>query len=111
MIVCGGAVLAGGLTWRALETGTISNHADNFVGDVFFGAGKFSLWSGRDLRVLDVRLVHEILSDGNGAVFKIVVLGEEPRIPRGRLFDADVHDERVLDLFCVIEDTGGSTSD
>ena len=38
-IVCGGAVLVGGMTWHALMTGNIINHADNVLGDGFVGDG------------------------------------------------------------------------
>ena len=62
-----------------------------------------------DLDVLDGRLFHEVLADGDGAVSKIIGLGEYPRIPCGRLLDAVIQGERVLDLFYVVEDVGGST--
>ena len=58
MIVYGGAGLAGGPTWHALATVTIINHADDFLGDGFVGAGEFSLLSGGNICVLDGRLVH-----------------------------------------------------
>ena len=68
----------GGMTWRAMATGTISDHAADVYGDGFVGAGAFYLLSGRDLHVLDDRLVHEVLADGDGVVFKIFGLGEDP---------------------------------
>ena len=68
----------GRLSWRALEMGTISNHAGDVLGDGFIGAGEFSFLIGRDIHVLDIRMVHEVLEDGYGAVFKTVGLGEDP---------------------------------
>ena len=66
--------------------------------------------SVRYICVLDDRLFHEALTDGDVAVFKIVVLGEEPQIPHSRLLDAAVHGENKLNISCIIEDVGGSTS-
>ena len=78
LIFCGGTGLAGVMTWRALVTGTISNHADDVLGDGFVGASKFSLLSGGYICVLGVRLVHEVVVDGDVAVFKTVGLGKDP---------------------------------
>ena len=65
MIVCGVAVLAGGLTWRALETGTISDHADDVLGDGFVRSSEFSLLVSRYIFIFDGHLVHEVLIDGD----------------------------------------------
>ena len=46
LIVCGGAGLVVGLTWRPLEKGTIINHADYILGDGFVGSSEFYLLSG-----------------------------------------------------------------
>ena len=67
--------------------------------------------SGGDICVLDGCLVHEILSDGDGTVFKVIGLGEYPCVPRIRLIEAAIHSECVMDTFCVVEDTGGHTRD
>ena len=90
--------------------GNIIDHSDNVLADGFVYAVEFALLSVGNLWVLDVRLVHEIMADGDGAVFEIVGVGEDPQIPCDRLLDADVHSERVLDLFYVVKYTGGSTS-
>ena len=58
--------------------GNIRNHDDDVLGDNFFGVGEFELLSGRDFCVLDVHLFHEVLEDGDEAIFKIVGLGEDP---------------------------------
>ena len=55
LIVCGGAVLAGGLTRRVMVTGTIRNHDENFLGDVFVRAIEFYLLSGGDIHVGDLQ--------------------------------------------------------
>ena len=64
-----GKGLAGRLTWRAIVTGTISNHSDDVLVDGFVGAGESALLRGRDICVFDCRLVHEVLADVNGYVF------------------------------------------
>ena len=58
--------------------GNISNHADDVLGDLFVRSGEFSLLSGGNICVLDGRLFREVLTYGDGAVFKIVSLGEDP---------------------------------
>ena len=58
--------------------GNISNHADDVLGDLFVRSGEFSLLSGGDICVLDGHLFHEVLTDGDGAVFKIVGFGKDP---------------------------------
>ena len=67
-----------GLIWSALVTITIINHADNVFGDVFFGASKFFLLGSGYLCVFDGCLVHEFLTDGDGTLFEIIVLGKDP---------------------------------
>ena len=74
----GARVFVGGLSFCIIMASTISNYADDVLDDGFVGAGEFSLLSGRYVRVINGCLVHEVLSDGDGAVFKIVVLGKDP---------------------------------
>ena len=109
-IVCKVAGFSGGLTWHALVASNIINHADGILGDSFVRAGEFSLLSGGDLIVLDVCLVHEVLADGDVAAFKIVSIGNDPLLPRGRLLDVAIHGECVLYLSCIFKDAGGRTS-
>ena len=45
---------------------------------MFFGASKFSLLGSGYLCVFDGCLVHEFLTDGDGALFEIIVLGKDP---------------------------------
>ena len=66
---------------------------------------------GRYIHVLDVYLVHKVLADGDGAVFKFIRLGEDPRMSRGRLLDPAIYGDRALDLFRVVEDTDRRASD
>ena len=77
----------------------------------FFKLDKFYLLSNEDLCVIDVRLVHEFLVDGDGYVFEIVNIREDPWIPCGRLLDAAVHREDMLDLFYVVDEADGHTND
>ena len=100
----------GWITWPALSTVTVINHADNVLSGGFVGAGEFSLLSGGDLRIIDSHMVHEVLKDGDGAVFGNVGLDKDPRIPCDQLFDASVHDDRVLNMLCTFEEAGGGTS-
>ena len=58
--------------------GNISNHIDDVLGDFFVRSGEFPLLSGGNICVLDGHLFHEVLTYGDGAVFKIVGLGEDP---------------------------------
>ena len=76
---------------------------------VFLEPVNFALLSGGDIFLLDGRLAHKFLEDGNVSIFKIVGLGEDPLITCGRLLDVAVHGGRVLDLLYIVEDTGGRT--
>ena len=76
LIVCGGAGFVGVLTLCTLAAITINNYSEIFLGDSFVGAVEFSLLSGGDLCIIDGCLVHEVLVDDYGAVFKIVSLGK-----------------------------------
>ena len=53
LIVCRGPGFAVGMTWSALASITIINHAGDVLGDGFVVSGKFSLLSGRYLCLLD----------------------------------------------------------
>ena len=66
---------------------------------------------GGDLFILDGCLVHEVFSNGDGAVFKVIGIGEDPYVTCGRLIDSDIHGERVLGMLCVFEDAVGRTSE
>ena len=76
--VCGGAGFVGGLSFHIIVASTISNYSDDVLDDGFVGAGEFSLLSGRYVCVINGCLVHEVLADGDGAVFEIFGIGEEP---------------------------------
>ena len=111
MICCRDAGFASGMAWCALTTSTVINNADNILSDGFVGAGKFDLLGGGDLCVLDICLVREVLSDGDGAILKVNVCGKGPCIPRGQMIDAVVHSESVLDMFYTINDVSGCASE
>ena len=64
-----------------------------------------------DLFVFYGRLFHEALTDGDGAIFKIIGLGKDSLVPRRWLLDAVVHGEDVLKIFCIVEDSGGRASE
>ena len=96
---------------HALVAITISDNADDFLGDGFFGASEFSLFGGGDICVFDGRLVHEVLIYGYGGVLEIISLGKNPLVPRGRFLDTDVHGEGVLDLFHVFKEARGCASE
>ena len=59
--------------------------------------------------MIDGLLVHEILEDGDGIVFKTVSLGEYPQIPHVYLIGTAIHGEHVMDLFFFVKDAGGRT--
>ena len=109
MIGCSGTGFTSGLAWCVLKTITIKNNFDDVLGDGFVGAGKCSLLGGIDLCVIDVCLVHEVLADGDDAIFKNIGLGKEPCVPCGSILDAGVHSEGVLDLLCIVKGAGGRT--
>ena len=66
----GGVGLAGGMNWRAQMLSTIINNDNDVLGYGFVGAGEFNLLSDRDICVTDGHLLHEVMEDDDGAVFK-----------------------------------------
>ena len=78
---------------------------------MFFGASKFSLLGSGYLCVFDGCLVHEFLTDGDGALFEIIVLGKDPWLTHGRFLDAAVNGEGVLNMFCIVKDMGARASE
>ena len=99
------------LDWYTLMTSTFRNHDNDVLGDGFVRAVKFSLLGGADLQVLYGCLVHGVLWDGDGAILKVIGFGEYPCVTRGRLLDASIRGEHMLDLFCIVKDAGGHASD
>ena len=65
LIVCEVAGFLCGLTWHTLVVITISDHAEDVLGDVFVRASEFSLLGGRDIFIFDGHLFHEVLTDGD----------------------------------------------
>ena len=78
LIGCGFVCFLCGLTWHVLSEITISDHANNVIGNGFVGASEFSLLGGGYLCVSDEHLVHEVLIDDDGDIFEIIGLGKDP---------------------------------
>ena len=98
LVGCGVTGFVCGLTWRALAEITVSNHDEDVFSDSCVGSSEFSILGSGYICVFDGCLVHEVLTDGHGSVLEIIGLGKEPWVPHGRLLDAAVHSDGVLDL-------------